>query len=172
MPPRTVALIGAVCLLTGWLLASVLTPPVARVQVLPERTQVQPPGDRDALAPYAEQLQLRLREAPPPPSPRRNPFAFGTRQRASSVEKGVRIAPLAADMPVALPVVGPMLSLSGVGVTDTAAGPIYTAVVSDGNTVHLVKAGDTVDGYTVIEVNERSVTLADASGSRYVLRLR
>src|SRR4029078_12926060 len=36
MPPKTVALLGAVCLTTGWLLASMLTPPVAKLQSLPQ----------------------------------------------------------------------------------------------------------------------------------------
>lgn len=55
---------------------------------------------------------------------------------------------------------------------DTANGPIHTAVLSDSHTVHLLNAGDLIGGYRVLEVNENSVTLADASGARYVLRLR
>jgi hypothetical protein len=48
---------------------------------------------------------------------------------------------------------------------------VHTAVLSDGYTVHLVKAGDTLGGYRVVEVTESSVTLADADGAAYVLRL-
>jgi hypothetical protein len=48
---------------------------------------------------------------------------------------------------------------------------VHTAVLSDGYTVHLVKAGDTVGGYRVVEVTETSVTLAGADGAAYVLRL-
>ena len=172
MPPRTVALIAAVCLTSGWLLASVLAPPVARVQALPEPTVVPRQSVAEALAPFAEQLQLKLRQAPQPPTPRRNPFAFGTRQRASQVSTlpGVPAPPV--ETRVAPPVSGPRFSLSGIGVSNTAQGLVHTAVLSDGNTVHLRKAGDAIGGFQVIEVNESSATLADAAGARYVLRLR
>ena len=172
MPPRTVALIGAVCLTTGWLLASVLTPPVVRVQELPERRPAQSRGDSEPLAPFTEQLQVRLRQAPQPPTPRRNPFAFGHRQLTSDDSTRARVAPRLPEALVAPPVVGPAFRLSGVGVRDTANGPIHTAVLSDSHTVHLLNTGDVIGGYQVLEVNDNSVTLADASGARYVLRLR
>jgi hypothetical protein len=56
-------------------------------------------------------------------------------------------------------------------VSDVAGNLVHTAVLSDGSTVHLVKAGDTVGGYRVVEVTESSVTLADGDGAAYVLRL-
>ena len=171
MPPRTVALLGAFCLTTGWLLASMLAPPVARVQVLPERATVRPPGDAETRTPSVEQLHLRLRQTPQPPTPRRNPFEFGTRQRVSGTATQAYVAP-PVQLPVAPPVVGPMFSLSGIGVSATPAGVVYTAVLSDGNTVHLVKTGDTIGGYTAIDVTESSLTLADSAGSRYLLRLK
>ena len=143
MPPRTVALIAAVCLTTGWLLASMLAPPVAKLQALPERRA---PQHRHAepSAPFTEQLQLRLRQAPLPPVPRRNPFVFGTaRGRRDTTMTASAGAGGGADRTSR---VGPTFTLSGVGVSDTAGGPLHTAVLSDGNTVHLVKAGDTMAG--------------------------
>ncbi len=61
-----------------------------------------------------------------------------------------------------------MFSLSGIGIT----GEIHTAILADGEAVHVVKVGDRVAGYDVVDVTDSSVTLADASGLRYVLRLR
>jgi hypothetical protein len=169
MQPRVVALISAVSLTIGWLLASVMTPPVARVQVLTDRAAIQP-GNAEPLAPFTEQLQLRVRRAPQPPMPRRNPFAFAGRPRPSDVLPPPSPAPGAA--PITPAAVGPTFSLSGIGVTETPSGFLHTAVLSDGNTVHLARAGDTVGGYRVVEVDDNSVTLADASGDRHVLRLK
>ena len=124
MPPRTVALIGAVCLTTGWLLASVLTPPVARVQALPERAAT--PAPAAISLPPVERLQFRLSEAPPPPTPRRNPFEFGGRERVSTVPD-VDAAPARPVMDaVAAPaIVGRQYSLAGIGTTTgpEGAGP-------------------------------------------------
>ena len=171
MPPRTVALIGAVCLTTGWLLASVLTPPVARVQALPERSAS--PAAATLPSPPLERLQFRLSEAPPPPTPRRNPFEFGARERGSTVAADVAAPARPVTDAVAAPAsVGPRYSLAGIGTTTGPEGLVHTAVVSDGTAVHLVKQGDAVGGYTAVEVTEATVTLADAAGVRYVLRLK
>jgi hypothetical protein len=171
MPPRTVAVIGAVCLTTGWLLASLLTPPVARVQSLPERRQTPTPAEAQQLAPYSEQLHLKLRQAPIAPTPRRNPFAFGTQERVSETRATATEPPRDAPITTPAPPVGPIYSLAGIGVKKTPEGAMHTAVLSDGRAVHLVKAGDVIGGYKVIEVTESSVTLAEPSGVQHVLRL-
>ena len=67
---------------------------------------------------------------------------------------------------------GPIFSLAGIGSSESPQGLILTAVLSDGKTVHLVKAGEEVGGYKVVAVTEDSVTLADAKGMEAVLRLR
>ena len=65
MPPKTVAVLGAVCLTTGWLLASMLTPPVAKLQSLPERrTASAAAAASDPPAAFTEQLHLKLQQAP------------------------------------------------------------------------------------------------------------
>lgn len=175
MPPRIVALLGAVCLTTGWLLASIVTPPVARVQSLPERRNAPSAGDDATPAPFSEQLRWRLQQAPAAPSPRRNPFVFGERTTSPSLVPLARQTPPAAavsDVPAGFAVVGPGVSLSGIGVTGTPDGDLRTAVLSDGMTVYLVKTGQSVVGYTVTEVTEGSVTLTDRAGTPYVLRLK
>lgn len=168
VPARTVAVICAVCLTVGWLLASTLTPPVAQLQSLPERAEK--PSSLPAESSFAEQLHFRLQQAPDPPAPRRNPFSFGQPARPTTPTPApAREEPVADGAPPpAAPQIGPRFSLSGIGVT----GELRTAVLAEGQTVHIVKPGDTVGGFTVVEITDDSVTLAEASGLRHVLRLR
>jgi hypothetical protein len=180
MPPKTVAVVGAVCLTTGWLLASLLAPPVARLQTLPERRTVArsatPAAEPEAA--FTEQLHWRLQQAPVAPVPRRNPFTFGSKPRESASPNGEPAASdasagAAAPVREVAPVPsGPIYALAGVGSTLLTDVVVFTAVLSDGNTVHLVNAGQTVGGYTVVTVTEDSVTLADAQGAQTILRLR
>ena len=167
MPPKTVAVVCAVSVTVGWLLASTLTPPVARLQSLPERRVDNKPA-LEATS-YSEQLNLRLREAPAPPQPRRNPFMFGARE--SRPESRVREAE-SVDAPAPARPAPPAYQLSGIGFTETAQGVVRTAVLSDGASVHLLKPGDTIRAYTVAEVTDSSVVLVDAAGGRFVIRLR
>src|SRR5262245_29627046 len=83
MPFRTVALVGAVCLISGWLLASGLTPPTANLQALPERRAPDRASATPLPAAYSEQLKLKLDRLPAAPVPRRNPFVFGGREPAA-----------------------------------------------------------------------------------------
>jgi hypothetical protein len=175
MPPKLVALIVAAALTTGWLLASIVSPPVAELQGLPDRVERRAPSRATSSeAPLTEQLHLKLRTAPAPPVPRRNPFVFGDATRRVDARESE--SPAAAGRPVfdhepAPVATGPSLRLSGIGSTKTESGAVRTAIVSDGTTVHLVKTGETVMGYAVIEITDDAVTLADAAG-RLVLRLK
>lgn len=162
MPFRTVALVAAVCVTIGWLLAATLTPPVARLQSLPEGE----PRQAAEPAPFTEQLNRRLREAPLPPSTGRNPFGFGGRDRSESPAAAVVSA--AAEVPspaIDLPPSGPSYQLSGIGVT----GDVRTAVLTDGREVHVVKVNDAVGAYTVLEITDSTVTLA-SDANRLTLR--
>jgi hypothetical protein len=172
MAPRTVGLIGAACLSAGWLVASLLTPPVARLQSLPERRgDAASRGDSASTAEPTPMLQLEWRRTEQPPVPRRNPFVFGRRGVAvpdGDIASGgsESAEPLAPPPPPR--VTTPPYSLSGVAVT----GDARTAVLSDGSTVHLVTVGQTIGGYSVVAVDDDAVTLTDAAGERFVLRLR
>src|SRR5262245_57074628 len=179
IPPKTVAVVSAVSVTMGWLLASTLAPPVATLQTLSERRAASRPAAPAAVpaAAFTEQLHWRLQQAPVAPVPRRNPFTFGNQTRASAPNgnpaRGGAPENSAAPVPEAVPVpTGPIYALAGVGSTQAADGVTFTAVLSDGNTVHRVKAGQTVGGYTVVAVTEDSATLADAQGAKTVLRLR
>ncbi len=165
MPPRTVALVAAVCVTIGWLLAAALTPPVARVQSLPDRQQRPAPAAEQA--PVTTQLNVRLHTAPVEPTTGRNPFVFGARQPRPTPTRGVAPArPDAAPPAAERRSAGPSYSLSGIGVT----GELRTAVLTDGENVHVVKVNDVVGAYTVVEITDSSATLASDT-MRHTLRL-
>lgn len=176
VPPKTLALVGAVCLTIGWLLASVLAPPVAKLQTLRERRATLPVAAADETpSAFAEQLHWKSQQAPLAPTTRRNPFIFGSRTRAldpTTLAQAPRGEAPIVERAVETPVVGPTYSLSGIGVSETTTGQVRTAVISDGSTVYVVKVGDSIGGYHVAEVTNDSVTLTDASGVQSVVRLR
>jgi hypothetical protein len=173
MAPKSVALIGAVCVTVGWLLASMLAPPVAQLQSRGTGRASRATTAPDANV-FTETLQLKLhRQETAAPTVRRNPFVFGARERVPA--PGPSTAPAfdrPAEPPAAPTVVTPPYSLSGIGETRGADEIVRTAVLSDGTTVHLVKAGGTIGAYAVVAVDANAVTLADASGARFVIRLR
>jgi hypothetical protein len=109
--------------------------------------------------------------------PRRNPFAFQSRQSNGTVERRAPLRAAATPIdPIEVPpppaVHGPPLRLSGIGSTNSPAGPVWSAVISDGRTVHLVAVGDSLAGYSVVAITEESVTIADAAGTQWTLRLQ
>ena len=165
MPLRTVALVAAVCVTMGWLLAATLTPPVARLQSRTDRQpRVAPAAEH---APFTEQLNLRLREAPPRPTAARNPFSFGIRARREPATSGTNPVPRDPLPPAAEPTrAGLAYSLSGIGIT----GELRTAVLTDGRNVHIVEVNDAVGAYRVVEITDSSITLASDT-DRHTLRL-
>lgn len=166
VPPRTVALIGAVCVTIGWLLASTLSPPVATSQALPPRQPATPAAANEA--PFTEHLQLRLRQAPTAPTPRRNPFAFGERApRERAGQPSAAASAPAVEAAVPLAPVGPAFSLAGIGVS----GETRTAILTDGQSVHIVRVGERVGGFDLVEITDDSATLGSGD-LRYRLRLR
>ncbi|MEW6320763.1 MAG: hypothetical protein AB1635_06720 [Acidobacteriota bacterium] len=170
MHTRTAALLGVICLAIGWVVASVLSPPVATTQ--PRSARVQPQPRIDAPAPFTERLQTRLQEAPPPPDTGRNPFLFG--RRAPVPDSGARLVlnfTPTEPAPPAAEDAGPRLSLTGVATTQAETGVTRTAVLSDGRDVYLVAPGDPIGGYTVERVDETTVVLVDAAGRKATLRL-
>jgi hypothetical protein len=174
MSPRSVALTGAACVTIGWLLASVLAPPVARLQ---SRAPARTPAAAAAAPPpatFTETLQLKLQRHDTPPTPRRNPFVFGAPETRGGTGAPTRAAAndAPAEAPAAPAIVTPPFTLSGIAATVTADVEVRTAVLSDGHTVHLVKAGESVGGYRVVSVVDDAVTLADAAGAQFVIRLR
>jgi hypothetical protein len=173
MQLKTIVPVAAACFIGGWLVASLVAPPVAELQVLPDRAQPRSAAsDVQHLAPYTERLHLKLQRAPVAPVPRRNPFVFGERLRTVLPAPTRVEVPDQPTGPVEPIVTGPSLTLSGIGESEMPDGIIRTAVISDGRTVHLAKTGDVVNGYAVVEITENSVVVGDAAGARWTLRFR
>ena len=151
----------------GWLLASTLSPPIARVQSLPERPSAVAAAAAESA--FDTQLRLRLEQLPEPPRTRRNPFSFGTRAAAPRADRAAApAAPTPLDpAPLAPPAPAPSLSLAGIGVSADG----LTAVLTDGHAVIIVKPGDHVGGSRVADITEQHVTLVDDAGRARVLRL-
>ncbi len=162
MPLKNVGILGAVCVLVGWLLASTLTPPVARVQSLPKQP---PPREAGQDRQFTEQVQLRRSDARPTPENRRNPFAFVTRSRITPEAPTAVTAPSPSFAEAQPIVTGPAYVLSGIGIS----GDVRTAVLTTGDDVLIVKVNDVIGGFTVSEISDEGVTLV-RNAERHVLR--
>ena len=172
MPPKTVALVGAVCLTTGWLLASMLAPPVAQLQIVARASRAR--GAATAARPdaaFTEQLHCGCEQAPDAADAA--PQSVRVRQRVAR-RRGHRCSTAATDAPA--DAVEPAPRRAGADRPVVLARPasasatprrhVRTAVLSDGRPVHLVKAGDTRRRlYGDDRITDDSVTLADASGA-------
>lgn len=171
MAPRTVGLIGALCLLTGWLMGSLVLPPVASSQSNPSVERPAPvPVDTGAAPAYAERLRQKLREAPAAPTSRRNPFTFD-QPRATSPARSAAAAEAwtPPPPPVETP---PAFDLAGIATTDAADGAVRTAVISTRGDVVLARVGDVLpDGTRIVSIDDTTVTL-DAGGRSVILRLK
>ena len=64
-------------------------------------------------------------------------------------------------------------TLSGIATNAGPDGPAFTAIISGGQGLLFVKLGDELPGgYVVVDLQETTVTLKDASGGERTLRLR
>lgn len=153
----------------GWLISSSVTPdaPAGRS----DQPSVARPTDVDSPpAKFTETLRERMRE-PVVPERGRNPFTYGARvstpprgETAPHNESEMPITPLAPPLPV--------FKLSGIATTQTDDGPEITAIVIDNGTMVFAQAGDRLsNGYSVVRVDETSITLIDAAGVSQTLRL-
>ena len=167
MTPKQVAFVGAVCVTVGWLLASTVSPPVARLQT---RTAERPARQAAEDPRFTEQLQLRLNDVRETPDNRRNPFVFATAEPAAAPPAAITPEPqIPSDIhsPFALPdPVAPRFVLSGIGIS----GDVRTAVISVGEDVRIVRVNEELEGHTVAEITESTVVLV-RGGKRQLLRL-
>ena len=166
---RSIGLIAATAVAAGWLGATFTQPPA------PEQASGGSRASRSAepqVVPRAERLRERLAE-PPLPSRGRNPFVYGARTapltRDHQLHGDEPVAP-APSMPVAPP--APIFRLSGIASNIENDVAVLTAIVIDNGSMVFVKAGDKLsNGYSVLRVDEMSVTLADATGVTQTIRL-
>jgi hypothetical protein len=169
--PRSVGLIAIAALGIGWYGSSVTHDSTA--QQSRGSSGIRALGSGPAAVPRAEKLRERLVE-PPVPGRGRNPFVYGARVAAPPASRSDRpsepAAPVDAPVPEAPAV--PAFRLSGIA-TDVKDGETtLTAIVIDNGSMVFVKAGDKLsNGYSVVSVDEMSVTLIDSAGITQTIRL-
>ena len=174
MQPRMVALIAILSLASGWLASSVVSQDPQPAGGADVRSGPRPLGREDAVAPYTQQLRLKLQEQPRSPSPGRNPFMFGPRRPVAppAAARAAEIEMAPAEPP---PPAAPMLrfDLSGIAMNRQDDLEVFTAIVNDNGSLVFVKAGDSLsNGYKVVRVEETAVVIADAAGVEQTLRLK
>jgi len=181
MHPRTVALVVALSLATGWALGGRYAgqAPGAGTGVPsrgPRPLGVETPR---ATTPLTEQLRRKLDRQPVAPQPSRNPFVFGGRPAAPGARAargGVAVAPEPAVPVDAAPTrpALPVFTLAGIAASKTTGGGgvEYTAILSGTYGLVFAHAGDTLPGgFAVVDVRETMVTLRDGLGEARTLHL-
>ena len=124
--------------------------------------------------PRAENLRARLSE-PPVPSRGRNPFVYGARAPRSTTSLRDRQEPPIETPP--MPVVEelpprPAFKLSGIASSAEGGAVVLTAIMNDHGAMVFAKAGDKLsNGYSVVRVEEMSVTLVDSTGVTQTIKL-
>ena len=183
--PRPLLLAAACCLLLALLAYETTagdTPALRRAAAVPQPSASQPSAPQQAPAPVKKILGAEAARAG---TPLTNPFSLQheTRQARSQPDAAharpaaaappataagppPRSAAATSPTPPTPPAPAPVpLLLKGIARSaDTAA-----ASISDGAQTHLLFVGDTVGGYTVSAIGERSVTL---TGTAATLTLR
>ena len=166
---RMAGLMVAGALAAGWVGASLTQSappqqaPRPSAAVRPAETQV----------PRAEKLRERL-AVPPLPSRGRNPFVFAPRVTTirDHQQHGTEAAAPAPAPPVPLPPPLPVFKLSGIASSAQDGTTVLTAIIIDNGSMVFAKAGDTLsNGFSVVRIDEMSVTLVDATGVTQTIRL-
>ena len=154
----------------GWLMTGSVTQdaPSGRES----QTSVARPSVPDAVPPadFSNVLRERMSE-PVSPERGRNPFAYGSRVSVSPRDE----APVRESQPeIAAPAERPLpvFKLSGIATNHLDGAIVLTAIVIDNGVMVFAKTGDKLsNGYSVVAVDEGSITLADADGVTQTLRL-
>jgi hypothetical protein len=171
--PRLVGLIAIAALGIGWFGSSVTHDRGAQQSRVP--SGVRALGSGPATVPRAEKLRQRLVE-PPVPGRGRNPFVYGTRVAPRSTSYRDRSpeaeAPVAPPAPAPEAPAVPLFRLSGVAADVKDGETTFTAILIDNGAMVFVRNGDKLsNGYSVVRVDEMSVTIVDADGVTQTIRL-
>ena len=170
LTPRVVGLMVAAALATGWLGASLTQDPAPAQS---SRASGPRPLGVSASLPRAENLRQRVSE-PPPPGRGRNPFVYGARAPMRPSVRDQQYAPTEAPSRAVAPDVPPMpvFKLSGIASNAEGADTVLTAILNDNGSMVFAKGGDKLsNGYSVVRVDETSVTLVDGTGITQTIRL-
>ncbi len=154
----------------GWLITSTVT------QDAPDARDAQPavarPTDAEPVpaARFTEVLRERMSETVLPERGR-NPFSYGARESTPARGDAPDISEAEINAAPAEPPL-PVFTLSGIAISQEDGGPVLTAIVIDNGVMVFAKTGDRLsNGYSVVGVDETSITLADAAGVTRTIRL-
>jgi hypothetical protein len=159
-------------LLTGWWSATLLHPSAPQ-----QAGRINGPrplgGAVPSIVTQAERLRQHLAQ-PPQPSRGRNPFVYAPRlpshRESSYRETPVEAAPPAPVVPLPPPL--PIFKLSGIASNVEDGVAVLTAIMNDNGALVFAKPGDKLShGYSVVTVDEASVTIVDADGVTRTVRL-
>ena len=175
MRPRTVGLIVAAALATGWLMGGGATPQEPSADGGRRQSGVRPLGTGPTpVAPYTNKLRERLKDQPATPERGRNPFVYAPRGGSRPAVSGRRAAEPEAAMPEPAPFVpaAPMFRLSGIASNQQDGTTVLTAIIIDNGVMVFAKTGDKLSGgHMVVRVDEASLILADSAGITQTIRL-
>jgi hypothetical protein len=166
-----VAFAGAVILSTH-ILAPAEPPPALRAPSTADLafiTQAAPMIDQ--VNTQVDRLRQRLAAPPAYPAPIRDPFHFGKREEPSRPRS---IAEAAAPRPMVVMPPAPVLpKLVAIAAMTSDAGVIRTAVLTVGDDVQILKAGDAVLKFVIKSIGTDIVELVDpTTGSTFRLSLQ
>ena len=171
MSPSTVGrFVIATGAAAGWLMTGSLTQDTPDVRG--SQPSVARPSDSQSVPPanFTEVLRERMRR-PVTPERGRNPFNYGPKVSAPPRDAAPVEQPDLTPVPPAEPPL-PVFKLSGIAASQQDGAMVLTAIVIDNGTMVFVKTGDKLsNGYSVVSVDEMSVTLVDAAGVTQTLRL-
>ena len=161
----------ATAVAAGWVGASVMQParPAQSSSLSTPRRAVQ-----SRPVPRADKLR-ELLATPPLPSRGRNPFVYGprtttTRDHQQHGDEAAEPQRPAVEIPITPP--APIFKLSGIASNTENGAAVLTAIVIDNGSMVFVKTGEKLsNGYSVVRVEEMSVTIVDATGITQTLRL-
>lgn len=167
---RTVGLIAVAALAFGWFGSSVINDRAPEQSRAP--FQVRALGTDTPVVPRAERLREH-RAQTPAPSRGRNPFVYAPRVTSRESYGNRAVAPVAPPLPP-MPEAPPMpaFRLSGIASEIKDGATVLTAIIIDNGTMVFAKTGEKLsNGYSVVKVEETSITLIDASGITQTIRL-
>ena len=172
MSATSVGRVIATAAATGWLITGSVKQDAPEVRE-PRTSGARPSVTQTAIpAHFTEKLRERLNQSVAP-ARGRNPFRYGARHAVTP--RGDAAAPAESipampPAPVELPL--PVFKLSGIAASQQDGVNVLTAIVMDNGVMVFAKAGDKLsNGYSVLRVDETSITLVDAGGVTQTLRL-
>ena len=170
MSPTSAGRFIVTAVATGWLITSSVKPDDSAPR---EQTSGARPTGAASMPParFTEKLHERMRGTATPDRGR-NPFMYGTRRSAPRDPGLVDTAPAAMPAPIVVAPPLPVFKLSGIAASEKDGVTVLTAIVIDNGVMVFAKAGDKLsNGYSVVSVEEGSITLVDADGVTQTLRL-